>query len=221
MAAPSSTTSFTFAPKQKQKQSARSTTYKDAHGSQSPGQKKAEMLKAGMDEQLVDNEEEKVMCSFTHSSKIVDAWMKEATKGWDAENKKADRRASQAASQFSVSISQPEENNESARRIGSRAGLGAEATARKRKQTDLVMDETRKRILGVGGKHGSIRHRGVDDLKDAEVGAFNDDSDSDGGLSRTQILKEKKTSLSQKSMVQMYKDNKAKSRKKKKKNVGN
>lgn len=228
MAAPSATTSFTFAPKQKQKQSARPLK-KNGRGGWNHG--KTEMGTgggAGGNEEDDDkvgpssDEEETVVCSFGHSSKIVDGWMKKATKEWKEEDRRADRKQIQAAEAFSLLIAgqQPDESScENARRIGSRAGLGAEVASRKRKQEDQANDESRKRIMGVGGKRGGSHHRRQEiDSKDPEgTGGGDDDSDSEEEFSRTSISKNKKASSSQDAIIQKYKDSRKKPKKKKKK----
>ena len=148
--------------------------------------------------------------------------MQEATKGWKTEDKAADRKASRAAEEFSASLARgPEESHdsESARRIGSRAGLGAEAASRKRRQEALAKDENRKRIFGGAGGGFQKKRRNLDDEADAEntgiVGksggarrgsdrpmglddgsSDSDDESDDGLLSRTQISKTKKEAVS-------------------------
>lgn len=237
MAAPSATTSFTFAPKQKQKQSARHPKQNGrVGGGRNHGKTEARGAdRSGGNEDDGDNEmgpesdeEEIVVCSFGHSSKVVDAWMKKATQGWKEADMRADRKQNQAAEAFSNIIAgqQPDENStETARRIGSRAGLGAEVASRKRKLEDKAKDDSRKRIFGAGGQRGgSHRRRQELDPKDPEGlgsgGGSDDDSDSEEELSRTSISKTKKVSSSQDSIIQMYKDSKTKPKKKRKRGKG-
>jgi hypothetical protein len=110
MAAPSATTSFTFAPKQKQKQSARHPKQNGrVGGGRNHGKTEARGAdRSGGNEDDGDNgmgpesdEEEIVVCSFGHSSKVVDAWMKKATQGWKEADMRADRKQNQAAEAFS------------------------------------------------------------------------------------------------------------------------
>ena len=80
MAAPSATTSFTFAPKQKVKLSARFTGKRNHRGDN-----KKDAVNDGEngedgDVEKPQLEEEIVVCSFAQSSRVVDAWIKEATK---------------------------------------------------------------------------------------------------------------------------------------------
>jgi hypothetical protein len=225
MAAPSATTSFTFAPKQKVKQSARFT------GKKSRGDGRNENIKDGVGggggidggdgAENPEPEEDVVVCSFAQSSKVVDAWMKAATKDWKATDKTADRQACQKSQAFSqLMIDRPEESSEAARRIGSRAGLGAEVASRKRKQEAASKDESRNRIFGAAGKRrGAGQHNQQNDLDAEGVGGGKsaEDSDSEDELSRTAISKTKKVSSSQDSVIEQYRASKKKAKKKKNK----
>jgi hypothetical protein len=221
MAAPSATTSFTFAPKQKVKQSARST------GKKSRGDGRSENIKDGVGgdgendgddgAEKPEPEEDVVVCSFAQSSKVVDAWMKAATKDWKATDKTADRQACQKSQAFSQLIDRPEESSEAARRIGSRAGLGAEVASRKRKQEAASKDESRNRIFGVAGKRRGAGQQNDLDAEGVGGGKSTEDSDSEDELSRTAILKTKKVSSSQDSVIEQYRASKKKTKKKKKK----
>ena len=127
---PSATTSFTFAPKQKKKPSARAVERGARRGPANGG--------SGEEPDTEDAPEDLVVCSFAHSSSVVNGWMQEATKGWKEKDKAADLKASERAQAFSLAVSAQVTNeghgSETARRIGSRAGLGAEVSSRKRQQ---------------------------------------------------------------------------------------